>query len=65
MSDSEDSIFCVLKHLATALVQSTEYYEDSSSVGEIISILTDAKISPCSACKADMEKGEYIGIQTA
>lgn len=63
-SDSATARFCVLKHLSTALIQSTEFYEESSAVAEMIAILSNNKIMPCSSCEDDMEKGEYNGIQT-
>lgn len=64
-SSDSDSLFCVLKHLSTAMIQATEVFEKSDEVSTMIGILTNNLILPCSSCKEDREKGEYNGIQTA
>lgn len=54
----EQAMFCVYKHLATAIVHIEEIDESTSLVYEAIGILSDGKIMACGACDADMDDSE-------
>lgn len=50
----DGDLYCVLgKHLPTALILAGEVGWEVGPIYEIMSILTDGKIKPCSACKED------------
>lgn len=52
----DGDLYCVLgKHLPTALILAGEIGIEVGPIYEIMSILTDGKIKPCSACKKDKE----------
>lgn len=48
-----DTYCCVAKHLPTALILAGEIGIDVGPIYNIMSVLTDGKIKPCSACKED------------
>lgn len=50
----DNDIYCVIgKHLPTALILAGEIGYETGPIYEIMSILTDGKIKPCSACEED------------
>lgn len=49
----DGALFCTYKHLATALIQAEEVYGDNAQIYEIISLMSDGKITACSACADD------------
>ena len=50
----DKDLYCVLgKHLPAALILAGEIGIEVGPIYEIMSILTDGKIEPCSACKED------------
>lgn len=50
----DGDLYCVLgKHLPAALILAGEIGTDVSSIYNIMGTLTDGKIEPCSACKAE------------
>lgn len=50
----DNDIYCVIsKHLPTALILAGEIGYEAGPIYEIMSILTDGKIKPCSACEED------------
>lgn len=55
---SDTNVYCCLKHLASAYVHALEVDGDVKLIMEIIGLLTNNRIRPCSACKDDMEEIE-------
>ena len=55
VEDSERALFCVYKHLATALVQSEEVDGNTSAIYSILGQLSNNKIQACGACDDDKE----------
>lgn len=56
VEDSERALFCVYKHLATALVQSEEVDGNTTAIYDILGELSNNKIQACGACDDDKEK---------
>lgn len=54
----EQAMFCVYKHLATAIVQIEEIDGSTSLVYDVIDQLSDGKITACGACGADIDDSE-------
>lgn len=56
---SDGDIYCLLKHVSYAIILAGEM--DSPEVEdlyEIMTIITDGRIEPCSSCKREEEKDE-------
>lgn len=53
----DGDLYCVYKHLSYALILAGEVGSTVGPIYNILSILTDGKIEPCSACKED-KKGD-------
>ena len=51
--DPSRAMFCVYKHLSTALVQSEEVDGNNTAIYDILSIMSGGKITACSACDDD------------
>lgn len=50
----DNDIYCVIaKHLPAALILAGEIGYETGPIYEIMSILTEEKIKPCSACEKD------------
>lgn len=50
----DNDIYCVIaKHLPAALILAGEIGYETGPIYEVMSILTDGKIKPCSACEED------------
>lgn len=50
----DNDIYCVIaKHLPAALILAGEIGYETGPIYEIMSILTEGKIKPCSACEKD------------
>lgn len=50
----DNDLYCVLgKHLPVALILAGEVGVEVGPIYNIMSVLTDGKIKPCSACKKD------------
>lgn len=50
----DNDLYCVLgKHLPAALILAGEVGVEVGPIYNIMSVLTDGKIKPCSACKKD------------
>ena len=56
----EQAMFCVYKHLATAIVQIEEIDGSTSLVYDVIDQLSDGKITACGACGADIDESEKV-----
>ena len=56
----EQAMFCVYKHLATAIVQIEEIDGSTSLVYDVIDQLSDGKITACGACGADIDDSEKV-----
>lgn len=51
--DPSRAMFCVYKHLSTALVQSEEVDGNNTAIHDILSLMSGGKITACSACDDD------------
>lgn len=56
VEDSERALFCVYKHLATALVQSEEVDGNTTAIYDILGELSNNKVQACGACDEDKEE---------
>lgn len=55
---AEPNIYCVLKHLATAIILAGEVDGDAEAIYQAMSALTDGKIEPCEICKKENKEEE-------
>lgn len=55
--DSLD-IYCLLKHMAYAIILAGEVDGEVASLYQIMAMLTDGKIQPCQACAQDSQAGK-------
>lgn len=53
--DSLD-IYCLLKHMAYAIILAGEVDGDVASLYQIMATITDEKVQPCQSCLQDREK---------
>lgn len=51
----DGDIYCLLKHLATAVVLSGEVDGDAEMLYSIVDALTGGKIAPCQSCHVEEE----------
>lgn len=49
----DGDIYCILKHLSSAVILSAEVDGDAKEIYQILAAVTDSKIQPCSACKQE------------
>ena len=49
----DGDIFCLLKHVAYAIILAGEVDGDATSLYQIMAVITDEKIQPCAACKGE------------
>lgn len=54
----DGNIYCLLKHLSTAIVLSGEVDGDAAAVYQMLATITNGKIQPCKACADEMEENE-------
>lgn len=58
----DGDIFCLLKHIAYAIILAGEVDGDAASLYQIMAVITDEKIQPCAACRLEeTKKGEEDG----
>ena len=58
----DGDIFCLLKHVAYAIILAGEVDGDATSLYQIMAVITDEKIQPCAACRLEeTKKGEEDG----
>lgn len=58
----DGDIFCLLKHVAYAIILAGEVDGDAASLYQIMAVITDEKIQPCAACRQEeTKKGEEDG----
>lgn len=58
----DGDIFCLLKHVAYAIILAGEVDGDATSLYQIMAVITDEKIQPCAACRQEeTKKGEEDG----
>lgn len=55
VDDSERALFCVYKHMATALIQSEEVDGNTTAMYSILGKLSNNKLQACGACDEDKE----------
>ena len=55
VEDSERALFCVYKHMATALIQSEEVDGNTTAIYDILGKLSNNKLQACGACDEDKE----------
>lgn len=57
----DNDIYCVIaKHLPAALILAGEIGYETGPIYEIMSILTNSKIKPCSACEKDKKNVQIL-----
>lgn len=49
----DGNIYCLLKHISTAIVLAGEVDGDAAALYQIMSVISNQKIQPCSACRQD------------
>lgn len=49
----DGDIFCLLKHIAYAIILAGEVDGDAASLYQIMAVITDEKIQPCAACRQE------------
>lgn len=49
----DGDIYCLLKHIAYAIILAGEVDGDAASLYQIMATITDEKIQPCVACKQE------------
>lgn len=54
----DGDIYCLLKHLATAITLAGEVDGDATAIYQIVATVTQDKIQPCAACRQEEEKEE-------
>ena len=58
----DGDIFCLLKHIAYAIILAGEVDGDAASLYQIMAVITNEKIQPCAACRLEeTKKGEEDG----
>lgn len=53
----DGDIYCLLKHIAYAIILAGEVDGDAASLYQIMAAITDQKVQPCSACKGEETNG--------
>lgn len=54
----DGDIYCLLKHVAYAIILAGEVDGDTASLYQIMAAITDEKIQPCSACRGEENESE-------
>lgn len=49
----DGDIYCLLKHVAYAIILAGEVDGDAASLYQIMAVITDEKIQPCDACRGE------------
>ena len=49
----DGDIYCLLKHIAYAIILAGEVDGDATSLYQIMSVITEQKIQPCDSCKGE------------
>ena len=49
----DGNIYCLLKHISTAIVLAGEVDGDAAALYQIMAVISGDKIQPCSACRQD------------
>lgn len=49
----DGDIYCLLKHIAYAIILAGEVDGDAASLYQIMAAITDQKVQPCAACKGE------------
>lgn len=49
----DGDIYCLLKHIAYAIILAGEVDGDVTSLYQIMAVITDEKIQPCQSCKTE------------
>lgn len=49
----DGDIFCLLKHIAYAIILAGEVDGDAASLYQIMAVITNEKIQPCAACRLE------------
>lgn len=52
----DNDIYCILKHLSTAIVYAGEIEGEAKALWQIVETLTEGKIFACQACHDEEEK---------
>lgn len=52
----DGDIYCLLKHMAYAIVLAGEVDGDATSLYQIMASITEDKIQPCSSCKGEEDE---------
>ena len=52
----DGDIYCLLKHLATAIALAGEVDGDATAIYQMIATITNNKIQPCKACKDEEDE---------
>ena len=52
----DGDIYCLLKHLATAIVLAGEVDGDATAIYQMVATITNDKIQPCKACKDEEDE---------
>ena len=55
----DGDIYCLLKHMAYAIILAGEVDGDATSLYQIMASITDDKIQPCVACKQEEQDGTH------
>lgn len=52
----DGNIYCLLKHISTAIILAGEVDGDASALYQIMAALTNNKVQPCKACMDEIEE---------
>lgn len=52
----DGDIYCLLKHMAYAIILAGEVDGDTTSLYQIMAVITKEKIQPCSSCKGEEDE---------
>lgn len=52
----DGNIYCLLKHISTAIILAGEVDGDAAALYQIMAALTNNKIQPCKACMDEIEE---------
>ena len=61
----DGDIYCLLKHLAYAIILAGEVDSDATSLYQIMAVVTGEKIQPCSSCKGEEDEHHRITQEQA
>lgn len=52
----DGNIYCLLKHISTAIILAGEVDGDASALYQMMAALTNNKVQPCKACMDEIEE---------